>query len=249
MDKQYYKQYYHLEREHWWFTARLSILERKVNRLLRQKPNAKILNIGIATGATSIMLAKYGEVTSLEYDEDCCEFVREKCGIDVIHGSMTELPFDSNHYDLVCAFDVVEHIEDDDKAISELKRVMNQDGNYFLTVPAFMFLWSEHDEINHHYRRYTRSSFVKLLKGQGLTPQYNTYFNSLLFLPIAAVRVLQNTFKKKNTTEEKKSDFDGMNSIGLVNSILKSIFLLEKPLLSLGIRLPFGISVMAIGNK
>lgn len=250
MDSQYYKQYYHLEREHWWFTARLSILESKVNQLLKAKPDAKILNIGIATGATSIMLAKYGKVTSLEYDKDCCEFVRAKCGLEVINGSMTELPFEDGTYDLVCAFDVVEHIEDDSTAISEMKRVMATDGHYFLTVPAFMFLWSEHDEINHHFRRYTRSNFKSLLSGQQLKHKYTSYFNAILFTPIAAVRLLQNIFtKKEKVPTEKKSDFEGMNSSGALNSLLKGIFLLEKPLIAAGIPLPVGISVMAIGTK
>jgi len=250
MDKEYYKQYYHLERQHWWFTARLSILEKKVSQLVSDKSSPRILNIGIATGATSIMLQKYGEVTSLEYDKDCCEFVREQCKLDVIQGSMTELPFTDNEYDLVCAFDVVEHIEDDSTAIAELKRVMKSTGNFFLTVPAFMILWSEHDEINHHFRRYTRANFKELLKEQSLTPHYMSYFNSILFLPIAVVRVFQNIFTKKNKlAPEQKSDFDGMNSSSIINSILKAIFLLEKPLISLGIRLPVGISVMAIGSK
>jgi len=250
MDKNYYKQYYHLEREHWWFTARLSILEKKVSQLLQQKPDAKILNIGIATGATSIMLQQYGTVTSLEYDKECCEFVREKCGLEVVNGSMTELPFDDGSYDLVCAFDVVEHIEDHSTAIQELRRVMAADGHYFLTVPAFMFLWSEHDEINHHYRRYTRASFGQLLTSQGLVKTYAGYFNSLLFIPIAAVRLVQNIFTKKDkSSSEKKSDFEGVNSSGLINSVLKAVFLIEKPLISAGIPLPFGVSVMAIGHK
>ena len=250
MDKNYYKQYYYLEREHWWFTARLSILEKKVSQLLQHKPDANILNIGIATGATSIMLQQYGTVTSLEYDKECCEFVRDKCGLEVINGSMTELPFDNDSYDLVCAFDVVEHIEDDHKAISELRRVMTADGHYFLTVPAFMFLWSEHDEINHHYRRYTKGTFASLLTANNLVSSYSGYFNSLLFIPIAGVRLLQNMLSRKDkVATEKKSDFEGVNSSGLINTILKGIFLLEKPLISLGIPLPFGVSVMAIGHK
>jgi len=250
MDRLYYKEYYHLEREHWWFSARLNILENKVKQILVNKPAAQILNIGIATGATSIMLQKYGAVTSLEYDKECCEYVRDKCNIEVINGSMTELPFDSNQFDLVCAFDVVEHIEDDSTAITELKRVMKTNGRFFLTVPAFMFLWSEHDEINHHFRRYTRNNFKSLLTGHGLFLTYSSYFNFLLFIPIAVVRVLQNAFTNKNKkNSDKKSDFEGMNSSGLLNSLLRFVFLLEKPLLSMGILLPFGVSVMAIGKK
>lgn len=248
MDKNYYKEYYHLERSHWWFTARLKILEAKTKQLLKGKSNPKILNIGIATGATTTMLQKHGQVSSLEYDKDCCEFVREQCNIQVVQGSMTDLPFQTGTFDLVCAFDVVEHIEDDSTAIKELKRVLSPTGKYFLTVPAFMFLWSKHDEINHHYRRYTKTTLKSLLSKQSIPPTYLGYFNSLLFIPIALVRIVQKTLRTKETST-KKSDFDGMNSSGAINGILKFIFLMEKPFLIAGLRLPFGISIMAIGNN
>ncbi|MEE9439984.1 MAG: class I SAM-dependent methyltransferase [Saprospiraceae bacterium] len=249
MDKQYYKDYYHLERQHWWFTARIKILEDQIKRLVSKKniTELSILNIGIATGATTQMLEKFGKVTSLEYDKDCCEFVREKCKIDVVFGSMTELPFASESYDIVCAFDVVEHIEDDNTAIAELKRVMKNDGDYILTVPAFMFMWSDHDVINHHFRRYTRANFKHLLQSNSLKIKYATYFNSLLFMPIAFVRVLQKLIVKPKVV--KKSDFDGMNSTGIVNSLLRQVFLIEKPILTSRIPLPFGISILITGTK
>jgi len=91
------------------------------------------------------MLEKFGDVTSIEYDEDCCQFLNEVLHIPALQGSITELEFEDNSFDLVCAFDVIEHVEDDSKAASEMLRVCKKDGLVFATVPAFMLLWSEHD--------------------------------------------------------------------------------------------------------
>ena len=80
MDQRFYQEYFKLEREGWWFKARLSILENYCKDMITN-PDMKILNVGAATGATSEMLSKYGKVTSLEYDEFCCKFLKEKTGI------------------------------------------------------------------------------------------------------------------------------------------------------------------------
>ena len=76
------------------------------------------------------MLSKFGEVTSLEYDKYCCEFLKEKTGIEAINASLTELPFSDNSFDLVCAFDVIEHIEDHEKAVDEIFRVLKPKAKY-----------------------------------------------------------------------------------------------------------------------
>ena len=133
MDQKFYQEYYKLEREGWWFKARLSILENYCQAIITN-PDMKILNVGAATGATSEMLSKYGKVTSLEYDEFCCKFLKEKTGIEAINASLTELPFENNSYDMICAFDVIEHIENDNKAVEEIYRVLKQKGKYFITM-------------------------------------------------------------------------------------------------------------------
>lgn len=254
MQQQYYKEYYTLERNHWWFTARLRILEGLLNkRILSAKSGpVQILNAGVATGATSEMLANYGEVTSLEYDGECCEFLRTELNMDVIQGSLTELPFEDNSFDVVCAFDVIEHIDDDRLAVQEIKRVLKDDGHIFLTVPAFMFLWSHHDVVNEHFRRYTSKQLSGILKGLDFNIQYRSYFNFALFFPIAAIRVLAKLLPKKKVKEDAEStgsDFEKFNSSGLLNKFLYRLFLSEKPLLKGGVRFPFGVSLMAIGRK
>lgn len=248
MDKRYYKEYYTLEREHWWFTVRLQILEDYVKRKIYNGSPLKILNVGIATGATSQMLEKYGDVTSLEYDEDCCEFLREELGMEVINGSVLELPFADNEYDLVCAFDVVEHVEDDVLAVQEMKRVCKTGGDVFITVPALMSLWSQHDEVNHHFRRYkmkgVKALFTKENDGK---ERYSTYFNSKLFLPIYLFRQLSNILPKRKTEKNSGSDFAVFNN-GLTNKLLAALFKIELYWLRIS-KYPIGVSILYSWRK
>jgi SAM-dependent methyltransferase len=246
MNREYYHQYYYYERSHWWFLARLTILEEVIRRNISGK-NLRILNVGVATGATTQMLEKFGHVTSVEYDKECCEFLKDKTGIEAINASLTNLPFKNGAFDLVCAFDVIEHIENDGKALAEIKRVLSNRKNFLITVPAFQFLWSEHDEINHHFRRYKMSELSAKLRSNGLYINYKTYFNFLLFIPVLCIRILQKLIKKKDSNK-KKSDFERMNS-GFINSFMKKIFQIEKPLISRKLSFPFGVSILFFGEK
>ena len=248
MDKKFYQEYYTLEREGWWFKARLSILE-SYCKDLAVNTNIKILNVGAATGATSEMLSRYGEVTSLEYDKFCCEFLKVKTGIEAINASLTELPFKNNTYDLICAFDVIEHIEDHEKALDEIYRVLRPHGKYFLTVPAFQSLWSNHYVVNHHYRRYTKKKFNSLISNSNLKIDYSTYFNFWLLIPISIARFILNIIPRKKKENSSGSDNEIMKSSKVINAILFSIFHSEKYLLNNNVKFPFGVSIMTIGHK
>lgn len=252
MDKNYFKDYYILERNHWWFKARLEILEELVSKFFEKTKTEppKILNAGVATGATSFMLEKFGKVTSLEYDQACCEFLRETVNLEVTQGSLTALPYNDHSFDMVCAFDVIEHIEDDVTAVSEIKRVLKPNGKIFLTVPAYMFLWSEHDVINHHFRRYTSANFSSLIQKADLNIAYKSYFNFLLFLPIAAARTASNFLQKfKKKGNKKISDFQKFKTEGLVDKLFYKIFKSEKGLIKRKFRLPFGVSLLLVADK
>ena len=144
MNKEYFKEYYDYERFHWWFLARNNIIRALVKKYILSPPSSqlRILNIGVATGGTSLLLSEFGTVTSVEYDKDCCTFLKEKVGINAINASITNLPFENDYFDLVCAFDVIEHVDDDHLAIREMSRVAKNNATIFITVPAFKFLWS-----------------------------------------------------------------------------------------------------------
>jgi ubiquinone/menaquinone biosynthesis C-methylase UbiE len=240
LEKSYYREYYHIERNHWWFRVREKILLNRLKTYL--KPNSAILNIGAATARSSEALSALGKVVSLEYDADCVAFVKEKTGLELIEGSVLELPFSDQSFEVVCAFDVIEHVDDDSKAVCEMLRVCKKGGLVMLSVPAYQMLWSAHDEINQHYRRYTLQSLCKLFENQEAKILYKSYFNTLLFPAIALVRMLS---KRKN---EKISDFEQYKTSGLSGKILFAIFSLELILLKF-MRFGFGVSAMLVLRK
>jgi 2-polyprenyl-3-methyl-5-hydroxy-6-metoxy-1,4-benzoquinol methylase len=137
MDQAYYKAYYHLEREHWWFLVRKKILAERIRHLLKQPVNIRSLNVGAATGATSDMLTAFGSVMSIEYDAACTQFTKTYLSTPIEQGSILELPFEANQYDLVAALDVIEHVEDHQLAVQELWRVCKPGGHIVITVPAY----------------------------------------------------------------------------------------------------------------
>lgn len=254
MNSDYYKNYYHLERNHWWFVVRLEILKQEIQKIIpKEKNELQILNIGIATGKTTDMLSNFGKVTSLEYDATCAEFVRQKLGIEVIEGSVLELPFEENSFDLVCAFDVIEHVENDKKAILEIMRVCKEKGKICITVPAFQSLWSHHDKVNHHFKRYRMNEIFKLFDLQSENSNYRllrkTYFNSFLFIPIWLFRKLNFLLPKKFIRKGAGSDFEIYKENKVLDSLLKGIFSIEKKLFHYDISFPFGVSLLFFVEK
>lgn len=229
MDKSYYIEYYDLERKHWWFQVREQIILDQIrNRFGLSKQPFKILNVGIATGRTTEVLMQFGEVTSIEYDKECCTFTRERTGLDVQEGSILELQFNDNSFDLVCSFDVVEHVQDDALAVRELKRVCKPGGVVFITVPALMSLWGKHDEVNHHFKRYKIEEIDTLFGNTDVTLLKRSYFNSILFVPIWIVRVLSRTFPSLFARNKSGSDFTLLKQDSLISKFFYKLFYLEK---------------------
>lgn len=246
MEKNYYKEYYHLEREHWWFQARAEILMSHIGQIFNHKKDLKILNIGAATGYSSQLLMQFGAVSSVEFDKDCYEFTRDTVGIPIINASILELPFEDESFDLVCAFDVIEHVEDDKLAVREMARVCKKGGVFMVTVPAFMFLWSEHDVVNHHFRRYTAAQ-LRGVTAENSASIFLSYFNFWLFFPIALVRLIKGKGKEK-TSEEAQSDFRMVKNAG-INRLFYRIFKSENFFLKRFIKLPVGVSILSSWRK
>lgn len=244
MEKGYYTYYFDLEREHWWFQARNKIIFSQIEQIYQVKNSPlNILNVGVATGATSQLLNKFGHVTSVEYDQDCIDFVKSKIDIPMIKGDILNLDFADNTFDLVCALDVVEHVENDQLAAKELTRVCKVGGSIVITVPSFQSLWGDHDIVNHHYRRYRRFELQELFK-KNSELVYSTYFNFWLFLPIWIVR----NFPFELSRGKSGSDFD-LFKFRWLNSFFYGILASENLFTSKKIRLPFGVSALGIWIK
>ena len=253
MQHDYYKEYYDLERQHWWFVAREKIISNYLKKTIAAKivkhQDLKILNVGCGPGRSSQYLSSFGEVTSIEYDKDCCEFASERTGLQIINGSITELPFQDEMFDLVCAFDVIEHVEEDQLAVSEMKRVVKKEGVIFITVPTFMSLWSHHDVINHHFRRYQLGQIEKLFAAEkNGNVIFSSYFNFFLFPAIYLVRKISNLLQFNKNRPGSGSDFEAFKP-GFLNNVLFNVMYLESKFINNNIKLPFGVSLLYTWKK
>ena len=253
MQHDYYKEYYDLERQHWWFVAREKIISNYLKKIIAAKilkhQDLKILNVGCGPGRSSQYLSSFGEVTSIEYDKDCCEFASERTGLQIINGSITALPFQDEMFDLVCAFDVIEHVEDDQLAVSEMKRVAKKEGVIFITVPTFMSLWSHHDVINHHFRRYQLAQIEKLFTAsKNGNVIFSSYFNFFLFPLIYLVRKISNLLQFNKKRPGSGSDFEAFKP-GFLNNVLFNIMYFESKFINNNIKLPFGVSLLYTWKK
>ncbi len=143
-------------------------------------------------------------------------------------------------------FDVLEHLDDDELALKEIHRVLTPEGRLLMTVPAFMMLFGRQDVVSEHKRRYRRGPLARLLEGAGFEVVYASYFNSVLFPPIAAVRLLRRVFPEKDSGNTG-SDFD-MRLPKPVEKTLESLFSIERHAVGRA-RLPFGVSILASARR
>ena len=191
MDRAVYANMAEIEDQHWWFVARRQILATVIARLgLPVSP--RILEVGCGTGGNLAMLARFGTVVGIEPDDEARDRAAAKGGFDIRSGRLpTDLPIEPASFDLVAGFDVIEHLDDDVGCLRALAGCLKPGGTAIFTVPAYGFLWSRHDDLHHHKRRYTCSGFAAALAAAGFSQMRTTYFNTLLFPLIAAVRVVK----------------------------------------------------------
>jgi len=244
MEKEFYLEYASVEDKHWWFVARRQILQ-QVIRQLKLPENAQILEAGCGTGGNLQMLSRYGQVSAMELDEIACQFANQRQVTLVKRGSLPDnIPFASD-YDLILILDVIEHLDNDLSALEALYYKLKPGGCLLVTVPAYMFLWSEHDELNHHKRRYRLKGLKQVVKKAGYQVNYASYFNTFLFPLIAVARGLAKLLPKRNKNQLSS---DLVVPSKPVNQILKWLFASECHLINKFI-LPFGVSVLLLAKK
>ena len=248
MEKDFYLQYASVEDKHWWFVARRQILQQVILQMNLPK-NAQILEAGCGTGGNLQMLSRYGLVSAMELDEIACQLANQRQVTQVKRGSLPDnIPFKSD-YDLIVILDVIEHLDDDLSALKALYYKLKPGGYLLVTVPAYMFLWSEHDEINHHKRRYRLKGLKKVVKKAGYEVNYGSYFNTILFPLILIARSLAKLLPKQNKNDNKnKNSSDLKVPSKSVNKILQRLFASESYFIN-RFTLPFGVSVLLLARK
>jgi SAM-dependent methyltransferase len=233
---------FRVEQSHWWHIGRRRILATFVEEICNQVKDrrARILDVGCGTGANLLMLSKYGEAEGVDISEDALAFCRER-GLDKVKlGAAEELPYEPGMFDLVTAFDVVEHMDDDLAGLKEMRRVLRPGGRVLLFVPAFMFLWGLQDDVSHHRRRYRLPELARVLEQAGFQIERATYANITFFLPILIMR------KIMQFTGIKAESENNIN-VSAFNGVLGRLFGAESWFLR-RMNLPFGVSGLCVAK-
>jgi SAM-dependent methyltransferase len=186
------------------------------------------------------MLAGFGHVDGLELDDEAREFSEKRLGRKILSAPLPELAgVPDAHYDLIGAFDVIEHIDDDNAALASIAAKLKPGGRFVMTVPAHQWMWTAHDVVNHHKRRYSKASLKQLIDGSPMRLEKIGYFNSLLF-PLAVAERTASKLRGKDNADVKLPPAP-------LNLALEKIFAAERYLVG-RLPLPPGLSLFAVAS-
>jgi SAM-dependent methyltransferase len=241
MDRRVYDRMAELDERHWWYRARRDILANLITRKIRLPEGARILEIGCGTGHNLEMLQRFGRADGIEIDPAARGMAEQRLGRPIGTAPLPQLTgVEAGAYDLVALLDVLEHVEEDEAALASIARKLKPGGRILITVPAHPWMWSAHDEVNHHKRRYTRKTLRGAIGAAGLQVEMLSWFNSLLFPLAAAARLAGRVTGNK--------DSDDKLPPGPVNSLFETIFGWERYALG-RLPLPPGVSLVAIVSR
>ena len=233
-----YRDMIYQEKYHWWFKARREILDSYLSNF-NLPENANILEIGCGTGGNIPILQQYGTVKAIEMDVFAIEYAKNT-GAEIRQGHLpNNFPYDGK-FDLICMFDVLEHIEKDNETLKVIKDYLKPNGKLFITVPAYQWLYGSHDKLLHHKRRYSKRDLVQKLNTNKFDIVKLSFFNTLLFPFVIIARILD-MINPSNTS----TGYGTPNKI--LNSIFYSVFRSEKKILKI-MRFPFGTSLIVLAG-
>lgn len=243
MDSFLYDEFYAIERTHWWAVGTRGIFRMLLERAIGGEAHPRLMDVGCGTGVTLEEFGRHGWICGLDLSSRALAYTKKRDPhMPVVQADLASLPIASGSLDVVLAFDVIEHLEDDVAAAGEIRRVLKPGGILILNVPAFRSLWSEKDTANHHLRRYTRKTLRPVVEGGGLQVERMTYTNAILFPPIWLARQLQRIARRPwNPTAEYHPN-------RIVNGLLLGLLRLERGILRV-VDLPFGTSVTCVARR
>ena len=239
-----YERMYILEGKHWWLRGKRKLLE----TLLSSECNGddlKILDVGCGVGFNAPILKPYttsGELIGVDKSPHAINYSAKRNYSQLYCKKVEDLTeFSEGYFDVIIATDFIEHVEDDMLILQKIWGLLKENGLSIITVPAFQFLWSQHDEALHHIRRYTKRELKEKTTTIGFKINKHTYFNTLLFFPICVVRWM-NRLLMSAPESDLKPVFKPLNEI------LAFLFCLESSLVKY-VSFPFGVSLICICTK
>jgi len=239
-----YNKFDKLDSTHWFPCGRRHILQALITQYAGSP--REVADIGCGPGTNVEMLRKFGDVIGVDNSLRAIQYCRRKNIPKSLVSSLPSLPFADGKFDLVCAIDVIEHIDDDAAAVRELLRVCSNEGWLLITVPAYRWLWSAHDEVNQHKRRYSRREVKNLMADMPVEIVKLTHFNLFLSLPIIVVRFWDKLKRLMNSSREPNLDYK--ETPRFLNWVLLKVLASEQHLIR-GANLPAGISIACLARK
>ena len=246
MNTDEYRKMAELEDSYWWHVGRKSILSQHLAWMAKPRPN--ILNVGCGTGGLISLFEQYGDVTNIDVSPEAIKFCELKGHSNVQLVPSGILPFADKSFDVIVATDVLEHIEDDFAALQEWRRVLKEDGSLVITVPAYQWLWSSHDESLHHCRRYTLSQLHRLLNRAGYLVNKRSYIIVFSFPLIVGYRLLSSIFNSLKVRSRQVPQSSYVILPGPINRLFILFLQIEARLLKY-INFPFGTSIIINASR
>ncbi len=237
-----------LEENNYWFKVRNLILVHLSKKICGADENKKFLEIGCGTGYVGKTLRKIYKnyVGSEIYLQGLKNAQKRLPDVQLIQLDATQMPF-QNEFDVIGAFDVIEHIQEDEKVMQNVYHSLKPNGYFIITVPQYQFLWSYLDDYAKHKRRYSRKELTEKLKRNGFEIVYKTSFVFTLFPLVCLSRLLsKNKPIEKVTLKDIEAEFLIPN---WVNKCFYWILKIDYYLIKLQISLPFGSSLITIARK
>jgi len=259
MNYQEYEKLYQLENTYWWHIGRQSIIGRLMGLVVKRTPAPCILDVGCGTGGMLGVLGSFGgEVYGLDYSAAALSFCQQRGwpAQFLFEGRAEALPFGNNHFEVVSMFDLLEHLSDDLAALNEAHRVLKPGGWLLLTVPAYPWLWGEHDEALGHQRRYRVQDLKSKICEAGFTIEKLTFAVSILLPPIILYRgwrkIWANSPSHLGAAEGESRRVSPQTSYVILPKTLNQTFVkvlkLEGWLIP-RISLPFGASIICLARR
>jgi len=243
MEVNEYRNIFLQEKQYWLYVGIRKLTIETINKIFSGKSNLKVLDAGCGTGGLIDELQRNFACYGIDISDEALKFCKVRDLNNIINASVEKIPFANNTFDIIVSIDVLYHllVADDTAALSELFRVLNENGILILNLAAYEFLRSGHDDVVHTRQRYVRKELEAKVKQAGFTITKLTYRNTVFFPLVCVIRVIN-----KLINNQSESDLKALP--GWLNRILINILTIENKILNL-INLPFGLSIFCVAQK